>query len=46
MVCEHVIEEHVKAYISKNPVPKGSVDEVVVESAEPVVDVEGNKIVV
>ncbi len=47
MVCEHVIEEHVKAYIAKNPMPKRIIEETIVgDQAEPAVDVEGNEIVV
>lgn len=47
MVCEHVIEEHVKAYIAKNPMPKRISEEIiVVDEAEPAADVDGTKIVV
>ncbi len=47
MVCEHVIEEHVKAYIAKNPMPKRVSEEVtVVDEVEPAANVEGNEIVV
>ncbi len=47
MVCEHVIEEHMKNYIAKKPVPGESPEEVIeVDEAEPQPNVEGNKIVV
>lgn len=47
MVCEHVIEEHVKAYIAKNPMPKRVSEEVTaVDEVEPAANVEGNEIVV
>lgn len=47
MVCEHVIEEHVKAYIAKNPMPKRVSEEVTaVDEVEAAANVEGNEIVV
>ena len=47
MVCKHVIEEHVKAYIAKNPMPKRVSEEVTaVDEVEAAANVEGNEIVV
>lgn len=47
MVCEHVIDEHLRNYIANKPLPPGGIEEVIVaHEAEPQSNVEGIKSVV